>query len=84
VVNALNASQPVSHNSLRYPALRRRRVELVGGRAEQLFLRADELLLGHAALLNLGLLLLAVLLRVSPVTFLLLLGGGARTCCCFL
>lgn len=64
------------------PALRRRRVELVGGRAEQLFLRTDELLLGHAALLDLGLLLFAVLLRVSPVTS--LLGDGARTCCCFL
>lgn len=43
----------------------RGRIEFVGGRFEQFFLCADELLLGHSALLDFGLLLLAVLLRVS-------------------
>jgi hypothetical protein len=40
-------------------------VELVRCRAEQFLLGPDELLLGHPALFDLGLLLLAVLLRVS-------------------
>ena len=45
--------------------LRRRRVELARSVLEELFLRSDELFLGHAALLDLGLLLFSILPRVS-------------------
>jgi hypothetical protein len=45
--------------------LRRRRVELARSVLEELFLRSDELFLCHATLLNLGLLLFAILPRVS-------------------
>lgn len=56
-------------------------VKLVGRRLEELLLRADELLLGHAALLDLGLLLLAVLraLAYGHIDCLC-----RQTCCCFL
>lgn len=57
------------------------RVELAVRRLEQFFLGADQLLLGHAALLDLGLLLLAVLLRVSAWSR---TDICKHTCCCFL
>ena len=44
---------------------RGRRVELARRVLEKLLLRGDELFFGHAALLNLGLLLFAILPRVS-------------------
>ena len=43
---------------------RRFRVELVGRIAEELLLCTDELLFGHAALLDLGLFLLAILPKI--------------------